>query len=201
MVGGASSFTRTLSFVHCWRRMTVFTQKNLGRLEFISLCSSESSFLGPLTAMANRVCVCVREREREREIVSEMTQVTCVKAYKLSHTYVSLSCSTLDGEEVKGCTYREGLKELMDICTLCNDSGLAYNEVGSKASLGYFVQSWHVSNMKKKVAWGVKEARNTIFNMSGNRIVCSQYLSKMVVSSHFVDFQCTQERWGSLRGG
>ena len=49
---------------------------------------------------------------------------------------LTLSYSTLDGKEVNGGTYREGLKELMDICTLCNDSGLAYNEVGRKASLG-----------------------------------------------------------------
>ena len=40
--------------------------------------------------------------------------------------------STLDDQEVKGNTYKEGLKELMDICTLCNDSGLAYNEVGKR---------------------------------------------------------------------
>ena len=38
-------------------------------------------------------------------------------------------CSTLDGSEVEGSSFKQGLKELMDICTLCNDSGLAYNEV------------------------------------------------------------------------
>ena len=37
--------------------------------------------------------------------------------------------STLDGVEVKGSSFKQGLKELMEICTLCNDSGLAYNEV------------------------------------------------------------------------
>ena len=42
---------------------------------------------------------------------------------------VCLCLSSLDGGEVKGSTYKQGLKELMDICTLCNDSGLAYNEV------------------------------------------------------------------------
>ena len=45
-------------------------------------------------------------------------------------SYTSLSShSTIDGEEVQGSAYKDGLKELMDICTLCNDSGLAYNEV------------------------------------------------------------------------
>lgn len=31
---------------------------------------------------------------------------------------------------MKASDYRTSLKELMDICMLCNDSGLAYNEVG-----------------------------------------------------------------------
>ena len=43
--------------------------------------------------------------------------------------FFSFISSTLDGSEVKGSSYKQGLKELMDICTLCNDSGLAYNEV------------------------------------------------------------------------
>ena len=42
---------------------------------------------------------------------------------------LSLPPSTLDGVEVKGSSFKQGLKELMEICTLCNDSGLAYNEV------------------------------------------------------------------------
>jgi hypothetical protein len=45
--------------------------------------------------------------------------------------YINTS-STLDGSEVKGSSYKQGLKELMDVCTLCNDSGLAYNEVRSR---------------------------------------------------------------------
>ena len=56
-VGGASVSTRTCfrstrsvrsslcDRQHCSMRMTVFPRKNLGRLEFISLCSSESSWM------------------------------------------------------------------------------------------------------------------------------------------------------------
>lgn len=43
-------------------------------------------------------------------------------------TYTPEGVVTLDGVEVKGSSFKQGLKELMEICTLCNDSGLAYNE-------------------------------------------------------------------------
>lgn len=56
--------------------------------------------------------------------------MNCPVLIMICTMYLTLSYSTLDGEEVNGSTYRDGLKELMDICTLCNDSGLAFNEVG-----------------------------------------------------------------------
>ena len=37
--------------------------------------------------------------------------------------------STLDGQCVSGQDYSRCLSELVNICVLCNDSGLAYNEV------------------------------------------------------------------------
>jgi len=41
--------------------------------------------------------------------------------------------STLDGKKVNSVEYKSNLAELMDICLLCNDSGLAYNEVKQAA--------------------------------------------------------------------
>ena len=54
------------------------------------------------------------------------------------HLFLS-SHSTVDGEQVQGSAYKDGLKELMDICTLCNDSGLAYNEVRLTPDVQYSV--------------------------------------------------------------
>ncbi len=38
-------------------------------------------------------------------------------------------CSLMNGEKVNVAEYVPCLKELMDICMMCNDSGLSYNEV------------------------------------------------------------------------
>jgi hypothetical protein len=35
----------------------------------------------------------------------------------------------MDGQRVNSQDHQGALKELMNICMLCNDSGLAYNEV------------------------------------------------------------------------
>lgn len=35
----------------------------------------------------------------------------------------------VDGQKINPQDYEQSLKELMTICMLCNDSGLAYNEV------------------------------------------------------------------------
>ena len=37
--------------------------------------------------------------------------------------------SLCGGADVRSGEYRDALKEFMDICMLCNDSGLDYNEV------------------------------------------------------------------------
>ncbi len=37
--------------------------------------------------------------------------------------------SLCGGVDVRSGEYRDALKEFMDICMLCNDSGLDYNEV------------------------------------------------------------------------
>ena len=41
----------------------------------------------------------------------------------------------LDGEKVIASDYSKCLEELTHVCMLCNDSGLAYNEVGGVAVL------------------------------------------------------------------
>ena len=45
--------------------------------------------------------------------------------------YGVLFARLFENQEVKGHDYCQNLKELMDICMLCNDSGLDYNEVHS----------------------------------------------------------------------
>ena len=47
----------------------------------------------------------------------------------LSSISLSLCCSTLEEQSVVGQEYCECLSELVNVCVLCNDSGLAYNEV------------------------------------------------------------------------
>ena len=58
-------------------------------------------------------------------------KLSCIHVKYLRAVFKSVitTYSTLDDSEVKGSSFKQGLKELMDICTLCNDSGLAYNEV------------------------------------------------------------------------
>ena len=51
----------------------------------------------------------------------------------LSHTLLCLTThlflSLLNGEQVTGADYAKCLRELVNICVLCNDSELTYNEV------------------------------------------------------------------------
>ena len=49
-----------------------------------------------------------------------------------SHTLLCLTTlflSLLNGEQVTGADYAKCLRELVNICVLCNDSELTYNEV------------------------------------------------------------------------
>lgn len=46
----------------------------------------------------------------------------------------------LEGKKVVASDYNECLKELANICMLCNDSGLAYNEVWLKSYKSVLIQ-------------------------------------------------------------
>ena len=51
-------------------------------------------------------------------------------------THSSPPLRTLGGQAVSSVQdYAECLSELVDVCVLCNDSGLAYNEVGTALHL------------------------------------------------------------------
>ena len=55
-----------------------------------------------------------------------------------SHTLLCLTTlfpSLLNGEQVSGTDYDKCLRELVNICVLCNDSELAYNEVGKNSTI------------------------------------------------------------------
>lgn len=52
--------------------------------------------------------------------------------FPFSHTLLCLTTlflSLLNGEQVTGADYAKCLRELVNICVLCNDSELTYNEV------------------------------------------------------------------------
>lgn len=56
--------------------------------------------------------------------------ITCSRIYMCMNVSVCVfHYSLLAGSEVTGGSYSDSLKEFTYICTLCNDSGLAYNEV------------------------------------------------------------------------
>ena len=49
--------------------------------------------------------------------------------YMYMYVNVSSFPRLLGKEKVKGCDHAHCLQELVNVCVLCNDSGLSYNEV------------------------------------------------------------------------
>ncbi len=66
----------------------------------------------------------------------------------------SLPTRLCGGVEIQSGEYKDALKELMDICMLCNDSGLDYNAVCVGVGVlcgGYYVCGWVGVNMTSVV--------------------------------------------------
>ena len=53
--------------------------------------------------------------------------------YSISPYFI---CREFEGHKVSGKDYEGCLKELMDVCVMCNDSELSYNEVSEEGRAG-----------------------------------------------------------------